>query len=132
MNNIYHTWSVALITRTVAAAKMPKFTNAELADNALLVYWFYDENSLAALRECQHSYPDLRQPCQCVFENCIIILEKQAFSCCMHVLVMEDAVCGTRRMHWTSCTLSMYSLYKGCSQETDISVSYSHDGCCTM
>lgn len=61
----------------------------------------------------------------------IIIWEKQALSCRMHVLVMEDAVCRTRRMRWTSCIHSMYSLYKGCSQETNISVSYSCDGCCT-
>jgi hypothetical protein len=33
---------------------MPKFTNAELADNALQLYWFCDENYLAALREYQH------------------------------------------------------------------------------
>lgn len=53
MNNIYHTWPVVLVT-TAVAAKMPKFTNVELADNALQLYWFCDDNSLAAPREYQN------------------------------------------------------------------------------
>jgi hypothetical protein len=64
-------------------------------------------------------------------KGCIIIWEKQAFSCRMHMLAMEDTVCRMRRMRWTSCTLSMYSLYKGCSQEANIFISYSCDGCCS-
>jgi hypothetical protein len=51
VNSSYHTWSVVQVTRIVAATKIPKFTNAELTDNALWVYWFYDENSFASLKE---------------------------------------------------------------------------------
>jgi hypothetical protein len=54
VNNSYHTWSVVQVTRTVAATKMPKFTNAELVNNALRVYWFCDKNSFASLKENQH------------------------------------------------------------------------------
>jgi hypothetical protein len=62
---------------------------------------------------------------------CIIIWEKQEFSCHMHVLIVEDTVCKMRRMCWTSCTPSMCDLYKVPSQETNISISNSCDGCCT-
>lgn len=47
---------------------MSRFTNAEFAD-VRFAYGFCDGNSLAALREYQHRYPNRRQLYKCAFSN---------------------------------------------------------------
>jgi hypothetical protein len=39
-------------------------------------------------------------------KGCVVIWEKQALSWCVHLLAVEDVVCGIRRMCWISCTVT--------------------------
>jgi hypothetical protein len=52
------------------------------------LYGFCDGNSPAALKNYQHRYQDRKQ--------------QQGLSCRMHVLAVEAAICGMRRMCWIS------------------------------
>jgi hypothetical protein len=59
MKDSYQTRRIGTTGR-IATIKMSKFTNAEVADMHF-VYGFCNGNSLGALREYQHQYPNKRQ-----------------------------------------------------------------------
>jgi hypothetical protein len=58
-------------------------------------------------------------------KGCTVIREKQALSWRMHLLAVEDAICGMRRMGWTSYpSVSQHSSHFLCNRTSQSSVAY--------